>query len=233
MAANIIEYDRTYHELEHKDFDNPKSLVNLLPSYVSNAVQAIPDEFFLLGEEELTKVARVTPTDNLLRVSFWEEYRRATRTSTKMVMSNVYGGLCTKRWFDQVVLNSYKLTFMITPPKEVQVVLENLLLVGLEEMEKILKAPLVHETGKFAGEFNGKLAHVKVQVFELLLDRRRGQVATKSEVITKNLNVNVDKTAEVNRNEAVSLADIDKRIAELEGRAEVETRDVTNVQEEV
>jgi hypothetical protein len=225
-VANIVEYERPYGELEHKDHSNPKALVNLLPSYVAEKVASIPDSFFLLGEEELSKIAKATPNDNLIRISFWEEYRRATRTGTKMVMSNVYGGICTKRWFDQLVLNSYKLCFVITPPKEVQVVLESLLLLGLEEMEKILRAPLITEVGDRKGHFNGKLAQVKLQVFEILLDRRRGAMTSKSEVITKNLHVNVDQAS---RPQPSSIEDIDRRIAELEGKVVEDAREVVNI----
>lgn len=215
-------------DLESVDVDNSgKTLRELLPSWLVTYIDAIPKEFFDLGQEELKEGAKFSDYEEMLRISFWEEYRRAVRTQTKMVLANVYGGICTKNRFEICCKNSYKLAYLVQPPKEVQVALEHLLDIGLDEMKHILKAPIYDRKGNV----DGRIANVKLKVIEMLMIRRRGVITTRSEVVSKSLNVNVNKTEKAPK----TLQEIEAEIAAIEAGKPpaIEARNVSALDEPI
>lgn len=210
-----------------KDADNPKSLVNVCPSSVANRIAAIPDELFLMKEEELMKQALVHETEQRLRAAFQIEYERAIRTSEMMDMANIYKGIVTQGYFYKYVVgNSFKLCFMIKPYSDYKADLEDLLQLGIAELRKIMKQPLVTKSGNF----DSRLAGIKHKIFQDLADRTRGSAARKLEIDSKSMNLNL--SGEV---QPQSIADIDQRLEELQAKEvqQISYKDVTDGAEEV
>lgn len=218
------DWERELGELE--EVGSGKTLRDLLPLWLTQLVDAIPKSMMDLGQEELKENAKFSDYEEMLRISFWEEYRRAVRMGTKMTLANIYGGICTKNRFEICCKNSFKLAFLIQPPKEVQVALEHLLDIGLDEMKSILRATIYDKKGNI----EPRMAHVKLKVLEMVMARRRGVLTTRSEVVSKNLNVNIDKTP---NNKTLTLDEINAKIKELEsgGQKAIEARDVSSVDE--
>lgn len=208
MSNTVTEFDRHYSELSIKDKDDPKSLVNMLPSVMAEKIMAIPDEVFLYEEDVLRGLAHVQLSEETMRIAFWEEYKRAERTSSKMNMNNVYAGFVTKKYFHTYIVgNSYKLAFMLLPPMEVQLALEEMVLLGLKRQRQWL-AISPEECG-----FNPKLAAVQQRILEDILNRRRGHVLRQTEMINRNTNVNV--TLDGN-SKPKTLEEIEREIHELQ-----------------
>lgn len=215
MSNELTELELPYKELSIKDKDDERSLVNIATSIVGNAITAIPDDIFLLGEEQLRKSANVQLSEERLRVAFWVEYERAQKTNSKMNMNNVYMGIVTKKYFyTYIVGNSLKLAFMCTPPIEAQIALEELLLFGIEQMRSIMALPHINEKG----QVDSKLVHVKQRLFEDIANRRRGQVIQRVEVKSKSMNYNVTETRDT---KALSMEEIESELKELEGGKKV------------
>lgn len=236
MSNSVTEFERNYSDLNIKDKDDPKSVVNLCPSVVAEKIMAIPDDIFLLGEEDLKKAANAQPSEESLRVAFWEEYKRAERTGSRMNMTNVYAGFVTKRYFQTFVVgNSYKLAYMLMPPMEIQIALEEIVLLGLKRQKEWLSQPLIDSKGNL----NVKLGLVQQKITEDALNRRRGHVLRQTEVTTRNTNLNLEIKTEAPK----TLADIEREIQELEQPAQLEHsnqpsiavtyKDVSNEKQEV
>lgn len=220
-----VEYDRLYERLSIKDKDNPYSLVNLCSEYIAEKIMSIPDD-------TLDRAKKPRPddefslNDEMLRIAFWEEYRRAVRLEARMVMSNIYGGIMTQRGWEFLARNPERLAYIITPPKEIHVAMEALVHLGLKKMEEILTLSVYDSKG----EVNPKLAGVQHRIFEDLMNRRRGHVLQKIETTSRNLNVNVDTTPKEAKR--LSLDEIERKIAELESNQHQPLIEVKNVREE-
>lgn len=195
-----------------KDVNNPRSVINITPSSVSNAIRYIPETVFAMGEKELKEHAKPTEIEERLRISFWNEYDRAQHTMKAMNLSNVYGGVCSQTHFlKNIVSNSFKLAYILTPPTDYQLRIEEMLNFSLDQVRDILAQPHVFPDGAP----NPKMADVKVKIFESLLERVKGAVAQRVE--SKNLNVNVEAGRSVQKADVITSPDeIDKKIRELE-----------------
>lgn len=212
-----------------KDRDNPKSLVNLTPTVVASRITAIPEDVFLLSVEELEVAGHIGDTERKMRAAFTQEHERSLRTGDQMLMSNVYKGITTHSYFHRYIVgNSYKLAYVIKPFADYQASLEDMLQLGLDEMRKILKQPMVDAKGNF----DTKLAAVKINLFKDLADRRRGSAAKKLEIDSKSMNLNITKDV---TETPESMEAIEQRLKELEATEvlAISHKDVTDHEQEV
>ena len=174
--------------IPQKDKDNPRSVINLVPLSVSKSIECIPDEVFALGEAELKKMAKPTEAEEKLRYSFWREYDLAQIGHRRMMISNVVSGVCHNSYFFRyVVTNSFKMAYILTPPPDYEVTIQEMLALGLSQLRDILTQPHVKKNG----EVDSKLADVKYRIVEGLQLRVKGAVPHRVE--SKNLNVNVEQ----------------------------------------
>ena len=86
-----------------RDEDDVRSIINLVPGYVSTYMRVIPEEVLQKDAEELEKLADVSESERKMRIAFWIEYERAQRTGTVMQMSNVFKGLCGQGHFARIL----------------------------------------------------------------------------------------------------------------------------------
>ncbi len=202
--------ESSYGELEIRDKDNQRSIVNLLPTWIASYILAIPEEIFSTPLSKLIERFEHTETDSLLRHAFWLEYERAMKTDTKMTISNIFGGVCDKNYFNrEVVTNSFRMAYLLNPPTDYNVRLEELLTIGLEQYREILTLPNINAKGAV----DSRLIAVKQKIIEDVTNRRRGQVIQRVEVKSQNLNVNVDKS---DKKTPDSIEAIEREIQELE-----------------
>lgn len=198
-----------YTKLEITDVNDELSVVNMLPSAVSAYIKAIPEEVWLLSEEDLKQKAKATVVDSLLRNAFWLEYNRAIRSDKRMNPISIYGGNLSKyAFYREVCTNSFRLAYMCTPPTDYTVMLDHLLYVGLNEYLEILSLPNVNAKG----QVDSRLAAVKQKIIEDVANRRRGKVAQNINMNSKNLNLNMN--AQVPQSNSVQ--ELEAQLAALE-----------------
>jgi len=216
--SNLVATD----QIGLRDKSNPRSLVNIVPLSVSKAIDVIPDSIFEMTDGEIRKIGKIDQTEELLRINFWLEYDRAQMGNRKMNITNVICGVCSLQYFQKnIVSNSFKMAYIARPPIEYTLQIEDLLRISLEQMRDILLLPHV----KPDGSVDAKLADVKTRIHDSVELRARGAVPHRVE--TKNLNVNVDsQQTPLQRQEPLSLDDINKRLLELEGGITSEIKDV-------
>jgi hypothetical protein len=187
-----------YDLLNIRDSEDPNSLTNLLPSWLSQAINAILEETLTMDYESLRKTARPSATESKLRYSFWNEYKRVIydERKPKMSVNNIIGGICSLEQFRKTASSTYKLAYILQPPPSIDLAFDELIHTGLEEMLKIIKTDMVDEDGKF----DTKLAALKAKIVSDVITRRTEK--------TVNFNINSKSQSlhhQVNTNNNPSL----------------------------
>ncbi len=176
-------------DVDLRDRDDERSLVNMLPSWIGDRILFMPPEFLEMADTDLKESGLITELEEQLRTSFWIEYGTAVRTRRRMNPVNIYSGICELAYFKKhLVTNSYKLAYICRPPVSYTVKVERLLSLGMDQYEEILKLPNINAKGFV----DSRLIAVKQRIIEHLDERARGAIVQRIE--SKNLNVNMEKT---------------------------------------
>lgn len=208
----------TPHAVSLLDKSDPRSLVRLLPPAVATALESayeIDPALFGMDERVLLvnlRAKKQTPTitDNRLRLKFWNEYDRVQASGlSDMNMTNVVSGICSRQFFyDHYLKAPEHVAWMLCIPASYEVVLEEGLQFGLEQMREILALP--NEDGK--GKQNIKLMELKAKITEMI------HVRVKGAVVQKNLNINASPGQATKMAENLTMEEMERRMAEVEKR---------------
>lgn len=209
---------------EHREIDlwsdSDRSILNLVPTKISEKISLAREakpELFERDERELRKEVLPTPTDNRLRLAFWNEYNRAQSESNAMKMNAVYAGVCSAQYFhDSYLQRPEHVAWLLCPPAAYQTIMEEALMFGIDQLRDILEMSVVAKNG----QINVKLGELKAKIVAMLDLRVKGAVMTKNVNLNLNAEGNVKKAVESN-----SMEDVDRRIAELEMLARSNERD--------
>lgn len=204
-----------------KDEDNPRSIVNIVSDRLKASILRVPDEYLNQDPDDLLRMLkksgyRPSATDNRLRLSFWREYERAQDLQAQIVISNVHGNFISRQYFYfGFATNPKRLAWMLTPPLDYALSMEEALLHGVDRIREILDMPLYNK----AGAPDPKVAGVIIEAVKVLDTRVKGAVIQK--IAQTNLHVNVDKSTRGARfNEAPEdMETLNKRLGELEREA--------------
>lgn len=202
------------------DRSDPRALVNLVPPKLAELIETLPKEYLDMNDRELTAHFKkwkvdITPLENRLRIAFWNEYDNAQKNKKPMVISNVYGGVCSKSYFyDRILRDKHKFAWVLCPPARYTEALEELLHLGIEELRAIMDIPVFNRKTR---KVDAKLASVKLEVLKMVDQRLKGSVVQR----TQNLHAHISsKDAAAKTQEASeSIEDLNKRIAELTHQA--------------
>ncbi len=203
--------DGPKNEMIVRDLEHPRSVVNLVPEAVANAIMRLPDEYVDKGEDELQLIFKErqwapSTLDDRIRFSFWKEYDNAQTNIRQMVMTHVYYGLCSRESFYVMIQNKQRVAWMLCPPADYMLAAEEALTYGLEQLRDILARPHV----SMVGTVDSKAAGVKLEIVKMLDARVKGAIIQ----TTRNLNVNMNANKPVVQ--APRIEDIDQKIKELE-----------------
>lgn len=215
-------------EISILDDKDPRSVVNLVPPLVRQAIENTPDWYLSMEASELKRVFKAhdgyepTITDCRLRISFWQEYDSCHRRQKPMIMANVYGGVCSRNYFfEKFIRDKQRMAWLLCPPSDYQQMLGEALLFGIEQMRQILELP--HESRDNEGNlkgFDAKLASVKVEIVKMIDQRVKGAVVQR----TQNMHMHASTSESTQKKEEIpeTLVDIETKIAALE--AEIQRR---------
>lgn len=204
-------------EISLFDRSDERSVVRLVPLAVSNYfedhIAARPD-LFAVDERDLYQTLRKeqkqpTPTDNRLRLKFWDEYDRCQSMGKgSMQMASVIAGICSKQFFyDRYLKTAEKVAWLLCPPTGYLTKAEEALEFGIEQIRDILDQP--HVVG---GKVDTKLGDLKAKIVMML------DVRVKGAVMTKNVNMNLNATTKqvANAATAVSAEDLMRQLKDIE-----------------
>ncbi len=205
------------HIHTYKDKSNPRSLINICPNSLEKALEFLPEEYLAMNEHELKKDSSITHIDDLLRISFWREYDAAMVGKRRVVLHNIYTGVCSQTHvLKNIFTNPIRLAYMLTPPKDYEVGMTDILHASMKKTREMLDLPLTDKNGKF----DGMLGNVIQKILETSLDRVRGAVVSRSEskVLQANLEIQHNSIADIDS--LNDMAEIQRRLDELEKNKE-------------
>jgi hypothetical protein len=130
-----------------------RSLLSLIKEspVLLEQVKNLPHELLDATERELERDVKPKKEHRLLKIAFWDEYKRAQRDEKypHMVMENVYHGICGRLYFYQHILRKPPLlAWLITPPPDELIVQKELLRVGFKRLNEVLHLPFEEVTYK-------------------------------------------------------------------------------------
>lgn len=194
-----------------KDYSNPYSLINLVPPDFKKVIEALPDEYLNMPEDEVEKLfPDPSPTVSQIRTLFWLEYDRAVECRVKMDLPRVHLGCCTRETFLKLLRTPSALIWILTPPPEYMAQVGELLTYALKQVREILAMPLKNSMGFV----DSKMADTKLRAAMMLDMRLKGGYVQRSMQITQNINEN--RYTKVSTEEVTNLDDEIKRLeAEL------------------
>ncbi|MFN3454033.1 MAG: hypothetical protein ACK41T_03670 [Pseudobdellovibrio sp.] len=202
-----------------------------MPSWFSKILEVIPDEVFMLTEDDLRKRCNPTAREEKLRVSFWQEYYRVSQSKKiqQINISNVCGGICDNRTFQALIRNSFTLAFVLMAPPEINTSLEDILLLGIQRMRDIMKLPPVDKDGCF----DKGIADIQLKIYQDALNRRRGPVKNTHELASKSMHLHkhLIENATLPPERSATAIDIEAHLALEEPPAHI-TEMIEHVQKE-
>ena len=201
-------------EVSIRDESNSRSIINLVSGVFRSAVESIPDRYFDLSTEELRDLVDPSESEDRLRLAFWTEYDSAQKQDRPMRVSRVYSRICSKQnFYTRILPNKEKLAWILTPPPDYSLVLEEALLIGAERMKEILTAPLYDKKGNF----DSKVANAIISLMKSIESRVKGPVPHRIESKSLNLNVNKEEGKEDAKKpeEPQTIEELEARLAEL------------------
>lgn len=201
-------------EILNKDYEH--SVINLVSPSIQSAISHAADlhpEYFGPQADKIIQKAFVANTgelptqrDNCIRIAFWKEYDRAQIEGVRMRMNLVLAGVMDHSQFlTRWITAPHNVAWMLTPPLDYKVRLEDILDIGMEKIREAMRMPLMGPNGKI----DPVLSNFILKMMDIAEKRLYGAVAT------KNLNVNVDATPKQNIT-GESMAELQKRLKALE-----------------
>lgn len=216
------------------DPSNPRSVINLVPDTLAEVIRRIPSDLLELSEEALKDRYRPSQVFNQIRLSFWKEYDRVQMHGlNQMVMSNVYAGVCTHQYFYQKVVRSREaMCWILCPPTDYMLLMEESLMFGIDRLREILELPLYEdiyakgddgELEVVGKKINTSVGNLILKTVALLDNRVKGAVVQRLE--TKSLNMNVEASAKDAKSmlkvlETQNMEELNKRLTDLRRRVE-------------
>lgn len=215
MHHSLIAKAQVPQDVNIVDKTDPRSLLNIVPPVVAQAIERIPDDLFKKTEEELREMMplkRFTSVDRRLRTSFWREYNQAQDQKRMMNITNIFAGICSRtHFYGNALEEKVRLAYLLLPPLEYQIAMEESLLYSIEQLREAIEVAF----DEFKKSKNPKMLDVIVKVTQMYDTRVKGAVIQKVE--QKNLNVNMDAPSDQDAPPA-NIEDIDRKIEELHKR---------------
>lgn len=205
--------------------DDERALINLVPRVVEESfIQAskVRPELFNMDEQSLATRLRKekrnpTPTDNRLRIAFWQAYDRAqAEGKMRLEIGSIFVGVCTKAYFyNEYLSRPEKVAWLVCPPASYTVMMEEALTFGLGQLRDILNTPHTLEDDKGELKIDLKLATLKAKIVAMLDVRINGAPTQKIEQRNMNLNIETTDKRVQDIMTSNSMEEIEARLIEL------------------
>lgn len=181
------------------DVNNPRSLINLLPSSIRDYAVRVPKRYFTLSESELELEcfdgAKPFNEARRLRIGFWLEYDRVQNYEEKiMIVANIVKGNCGEFYFLKKFLTNQKhLAWMLRAPEGYINALEDIHSLGIKKMIEILMLPVERDD---RGNQDTRLMKVQKSIYDSADLRLKGAIVQQvnQTIDQRNLQVNVSGT---------------------------------------
>ncbi len=210
------------------DPGDPHCVFNMLPVVLRTAALAIPAKYWEMEDKHLTKMCfedgKPHTEARRLRISFWHEYERAVRfEQRKMRFGNVIHGVCTEGWFRNTFMKNEKwFAWILRPPVEYRVTLEDLHHISTKRMEEILALPIERND---KGNWDTSLMKLQKEIHDGITNRIHGAVVQRIAQTLDQKTLSVTATAKEAKNllgtpaSPSTMAEVESRIRQLEKKS--------------
>lgn len=200
------------------DPTDPDSLFHMVTEPVQEAMQKINPAWFSWSEHTMIKRFEIDDRAMRIRISFWDEYFLAKDQGRPMMISRVWQGACSRRyWQDAILKSPKKLCFILTVPADYMMSMKALHYLGVARLSEIMKFPLTNKEGKP----NLTTADRVMKAFELIDNRVKGLAVQRMQVEQKSVSYNITKNAD----EVIETPkDLERAILEIERKIKKEKK---------
>jgi len=155
-----------------------------------------------------------------------------------MDMTAIFAGVCTKNYFyNKYIKNPTKIAWLLNPPTGYITKMEEMLSFGIEQFRDILDLPHLEMDSQgeiIPSTINTKLLGIKAKIVAMVQERVQGAVVQKS----VNLSFNTGAGAVGKTTQAITMEEMDKRLAALDKRDKLKPQEeeealVINKDEEI
>lgn len=224
--------DDEWEDWEPYNRNDPRSLINIVPSRLSRLISQVPKDWYSLSESEIESLAKPTVNDKRIRMAFWHEYEHAQSQMRNMRISNIsLMSNISELAIYKNLSSPEKMMYTLTAPVSYSLFLEEASAHGLQRLRDdiltidIYDEKIDPETGEKIRKVNASAANLLLKAIAFVDLRKHGGI------VQKNLHIHSDTTAMRSvSSHAKSLEDLDARIKELE--AEGVTLDSISIPDE-
>lgn len=194
-----------------------RSLIRLAPEVVQRKMLELPETLRTMSEAEMKHQfgKQITPTWKQIRLSFWFEYDRVQREwQNKMESRAIVAGICAEEYWYRLLKLQEFVAFLITPPTQYTIRMQEAVSYGFERLREILDLPLIDEAGK-AIPRNADL----ILKTTLALDmRHNGAVAQKLQIENKTISMSLKGSVQDSEAAAqhMTMEELEKQITRLQ-----------------
>jgi len=242
--------DDNNHPVSFQDREDPFCLYHITNS---GHIKATLDndrvnEMLMMEEHNLRKKVKPSPTINRLRITFWMEYQRAMDQRCKMVLQNVYRGVCSYEYFQKIfydIKHLHNAVWILKPRQNYAVVMNEALDTANMRLREILEMPIYDlvddpksKSGRKKRIPNTKTAELILKAQKVLDERVKGAIVQKATAPSNAVNINVNNSSqkdergivEVHGADIVDAKIVEEEIRRLEAdnlrRSNVEVKDI-------
>lgn len=214
------------------DRSDPRSLYNIVPMWMRDAIDRIDPRILLYGDVRLREISNADSKLNRIRLAFWSEYEEAQAMVKNIDFWQITRktGITATFAKSMITQSQYTLAYVLNQPVEYSQFLEEALNAGLGRLREILDAPIVDaDTGKI----DPRMAELMLKATAFIDLRVNGGITEKR--VNMNLNQNhsvhehvfkgnADRTKSARlltgNASSAALEALDEKIRELEQKAE-------------
>lgn len=210
MANDLI--DITPEEQDDDfNYSNPRSLINLVPTFLRDQLRGLSHSYLSLSERELEErlFQGELPdgTSASIKLQFWDEYDTVQRHNEPcMQITRILAGIGTVAWFKRFIADELRLAWLIRLPSGYDIGLRDIHALSLRRMREAMQLNACKDPDKP----NVKLMEVQFKIAQHVDMRLKGAVIQRVEQRNLNMNVNADA------NKPLEAAVVPQTMAEIE-----------------
>ena len=225
LAGQELKGNNSY-AISYLDRDSERALYNISPENIKKQLRnGGVQKYLKMDEDKLKEQLNPTVHNNRLRISFWKEYDLAQSEGRDIAEVNIYRGICTLEKYEASLKSTKLAAWVLTPPTNYVVAMEESLSQGIDKMREILEMPLYitefkkNENGEIErlNLPNTKVAELVIKTVNMLDLRVKGAVIKQIEQritqTSKSTNANININAE---NGEEKIVDVDPEALQKE-----------------
>lgn len=200
------------------DLSNPRSLINLVPTFMKNELRYLQQQYFDMSNQELED--RLFPDGKpdaiaqQLQTQFWDEYDRVQRWKERgMDVNRICSGLGSPVWLKKWCGDKLRLAWLIRMPASYEQALAGIHRLSIAQMSRIMQLDSTTMP-------NPKLMEVQFKIAQHVDQRVKGAVVQKIEQKSLSVHMNAPGPGgDAPTKPAMTMSEIQRQLDDLKARS--------------